>query len=134
MIKHLLFLSPALIVLMHGALADSSCEKRLAATKMVSSLSELKALCNTNPSGDVQDCMSDILVKSKGKLREKDFLEVYAVCKVDPRKIVRDCMVKGLDKKWDDKGYRGAKFVGTDCLAARLKPSAASRARQIQKK
>lgn len=99
--------------------ANADCEKSILETGQVPEKQDAVRVCRLNPSPQTQSCMVEILTQTKGKLRNRDFAEIYGFCSVDSSQNMRNCMVKGLDKNWNDPGYRGAKAVGSDCLLSR---------------
>ncbi|MEW6057863.1 MAG: hypothetical protein AB1540_14745 [Bdellovibrionota bacterium] len=105
----------------------SDCERRIYRTQMIFTKNDPKIICKDNPSREVQDCLIEILSSRRGRLRNSDLFEVYAVCKVDPRTVIRTCMVKGLDKPWNDKAYKGARVIGNQCLNSNPRPVKASK-------
>jgi len=105
------------------ARADAACEKKLGATGMFMTKTDFKAICDLRPSVATQDCLAELLVKGKGKLRNLDLMNVYGICKVDPSKEVRDCFVSKLGTAWNDPSYRPAANIGDECFLARKRYS-----------
>lgn len=101
------------------AFADAECEKRIRDTGMIVLPKDPEIICKQKPTRETQDCLIEVLTKTKGKLRNQDLLEVFGVCKADPRQPVRDCMVRNLEKPWNDAEYKPAREVGKRCLLSR---------------
>lgn len=99
--------------------AEPECEKRIRDTGMIMLQNDPQTICKQRPSRETQDCLVEVLTRAKGKLRNADLFEVYGVCKADARPNVRACLIQGMNKPWNDTGYRPAKKVGSECLLRR---------------
>ena len=99
-----------------AAWADSACETRLNDSKMMVHPEDARIMCERGMSQASQECLVETLKMTKGKLRGKDLFEVYGLCSADPSQEMRDCLFRGLDKPWNDPGYKGALSVGNACM------------------
>jgi hypothetical protein len=117
-----LFLS---LVLAAPAFADPACEKKLNDTKMMFHPKDAQIMCDENLTVAAQDCIVEVITKTKGKLKNIDLFEVYGICRVDAGAKMRQCMIKNLDKPYNDPGYKGAKKVGDICMRERLEAAMA---------
>lgn len=95
--------------------ADQACEKKIRDTGMIYKNVDPAVICRRNPNPDTQQCIVDILGKSRGKLRNSDLMDVSGFCKMDSSPWMRDCMIRGFQKKWNEPGYKSARVVGAQC-------------------
>ena len=98
--------------------ADTACENRMAATHMMFLKQDPHVICESHPTPEAQQCITGILTKGKGKLRNGDLMDVVAYCETDSRPEMQTCFLNGLAAA-PGTTLANARPIASKCLMAR---------------